>query len=104
MTILILHDCFKFKCPSYKTTPDYQYVPKKLIFEVKNDLCHKERLVILGNKADPRGLFIQATIVKETSIICIFCIAHRDRMRNLCSDIGNVFIHADTKEKYLLWP
>lgn len=96
---LIFHKCFEFKAPDYKPPADYQYAPLQIIFEVKNDLRRKMRLVILGNKVDPRGLSTRATVVKGISVRLLSLIAHRDGLTELCGDIGNAFIQAETQEK-----
>ena len=96
---LIHHKCFDFKEPGYKPTSDYQYAPLNLVFEVKPDLTRKARLVIMGNVVDPRGLATRATVVKGISVRLLSLIAHRDGLTELCGDIGNAFIQADTNEK-----
>ena len=99
MGALIMHNCFDFKPPTFKPGSDYQYAPLNMIFEVKNDLRRKARLVVLGYKVDPRGLSTRATVVKGISVRLLSVIAHRDGLTELCGDIGNAFIQAKTKEK-----
>mmetsp|Transcript_18158 Transcript_18158/g.25645 ORF Transcript_18158/g.25645 Transcript_18158/m.25645 type:complete len:514 (+) Transcript_18158:510-2051(+) len=85
--------------PGYKLPEEYQYAPLHLVFEVKQDLRRKMRLVILGNKVDSRGLSTRATVVKGILVLLLSIIAHRDNLKELCGDIGNTFIQAKTKEK-----
>jgi hypothetical protein len=96
---LIFHKCFEFKSPDFKPSSDYQYAPLSLVFEVKQDLRRKMRLVIMGNKVDSRGLSTRATVVKGISVRLLSIIAHRDGLTELCGDIGNAFIQAKTNEK-----
>lgn len=96
---LIFHKCFDFKSPNYKPSSDYQYARLNLVFEVKQDLRQKMRLVIMGNLVDPRGLSTRATVVKGISVRLLSVIAHRDGLKELCGDIGNAFIQAHTSEK-----
>ena len=99
MAALIHHNCFQFMAPNFKPTEEYQYAPLNLFFEVKADLTRKARLVIMGNVVDPRGLSTRATVVKGISVRLLSLIAHRDKLKELCGDIGNAFIQADTNEK-----
>lgn len=96
---LIFHKCFEFKSPTFKPSADYQFARLNLVFEVKQDLRQKMRLVIMGNLVDPRGLSTQATVVKGISVRLLSVIAHRDGLTELCGDIGNAFIQAKTNEK-----
>ncbi len=96
---LIFHKCFEFKDPTYKPSSEYQFARLNLVFEVKQDLRRKMRLVIMGNLVDPRGLSTRATVVKGISVRLLSVIAHRDGLIELCGDIGNAFIQATTKEK-----
>ena len=83
---------FKFKEPNFKPTVDYQYAPLNLIFEVKDDLTRKARLVIMGNVVDPLGFSNRAMVVKGISVHLLLLIAHLDSFSELCGDIGNAFI------------
>ena len=99
ISALIHHGCFRFEKPGYKLPDEYQYAPLHLVFEVKQDLRRKMRLVILGNKVDSCGLSTRATVVKGISVRLLSIIAHRDNLKELCGDIGNAFIQAKTNEK-----
>ena len=96
---LIYHDCFKFKPSSFKPDKSYQRVPLVLIFELKQDLRRKARLVIQGFKVNPRNLMTKASMVKGISVRLLDVIAHCDNLKILCGDIGNAFLQAPTKEK-----
>ena len=65
MAALIHHKCFEFKPPNHKLPADYQFAPLKMIYEVKNDLRRKARLVIQGHRVDPCGLSTRVTVVKK---------------------------------------
>ena len=70
-----------------------------MTFDVKHNLRQKAQLVVGGHVIDPRGLSIYATAVKGISVRILDVIAHRDKLKILCGDIGNAFINAYTKEK-----
>ena len=99
MASLIHHDCFEFKPPGHKLPSDYQTAPLRMVYEVKNDLRRKARLVVQGFKVDPGKLSTRATVVKGVSVRLLDLIAHRDNLTVLAGDIGNAFIQARTKEK-----
>ena len=99
LAALINHGCFQFKDKHFKPSAEYQYAPLVLIFELKQDLRRKARLVIQGFKVDPRDLSTRSTVVKGISVRLLDVIAHRDKLRILTGDIGNAFIQAPTKEK-----
>ena len=70
-----------------------------MVFELKQDLRRKARLVIQGFRVDPKLLSTRATVVKGISVRLLDVIAHRDGLKTLCGDIGNAFIQATTKEQ-----
>ena len=96
---LIMHKCFDFKTPDYKPTTDYQFCRLHLVYDIKNDLTYKARLVCNGSHVDPRGLSTRATVVKSISVRLLDLIADELGLQVLCGDIGNAFIQAMTKEK-----
>ena len=96
---LIDHDCFEFKSKDFKPSKKNQFAPLQLVFELKQDLRRKARLVIQGFKVDPRDLETRSTVVKGISVRLLDVIAHRDKLRILTGDIGNAFIQAPTKVK-----
>ena len=99
MDALIMHNCFDFKTPDFKPTTDYQYCRLHLVYDIKNDLTYKARLVCNGSQVDPRGLSTRATVVKSISVRLLDLIADALGLQVLCGDIGNAFIQAMTKEK-----
>ena len=72
---LIMHNCFDFKTPDYKLTPDYQYCRLHLVYDIKNDLTYKARLVCNGSQVDSRGLSTRATVMKSITVRLLDLIA-----------------------------
>ena len=72
---LIMHKCFDFKTPDYKPPTDYQFCRLHLVYDIKNDLTYKARLVCNGSQVDPRGLSTRATVVKSISVRILDLIA-----------------------------
>ena len=96
---LIKHGCFDFKTPNYKPTSDYQYCRLHFVYDIKNCLTYKARLVAGGHMVDSRGLSTRATVVKTISVRLLDLIASAQKLIVLCGDIGNAFIQATTNEK-----
>ena len=96
---LIQHGCFKFMPKDFKPPSDYQYCRLHFVYEVKNDLRQKARLVCDGSRVDPKGLSTRATVVKGISVRLLDLIAHANDLEVKCGDIGNAFIQANTSEK-----
>ena len=99
ISALIYHRCFEFKNPGYKPPSDYQFAHMRLVYDVKPDGRCKARLVIRGDRIDPRGLSTRATVVKTVSVRTLDIIADLYGLQILQGDIGNAFIQAKTKEK-----
>ena len=92
LAALIDHNCFQFKPKGYKPSKEYQYAPLRLVFELKQDLRRKARLVIQGFTIDPRDLETRSTVVKGISVRLLDVITHRDNLKILTGDVGNAFI------------
>ena len=65
-----------------------------MIYEVKQDGCHKAHLVVGGHLVDPRGISTRSTVVKGVSVHLLDVIAHCDNQKVFCGDVGNAFITA----------
>ena len=72
---LVFHQCFDFKSPDYKPSKEYQYVRLHLVYDIKDDLPYKARLVCDGSRVDPKGLSTRATVVKGVSVRLLDLIA-----------------------------
>ena len=65
---LIKYDCFDFKTPNYKPSAEYQYCRLHFVYDIKQDLRYKARLVCNGSLRDPRGMSTRANVVKTVSV------------------------------------
>ena len=70
-----------------------------MVFEVKQDLRRKCRLVASGNMIDPRGVSSRSTVVKGISVRLLDLIAYRGGLKTVCGDVSNAFITAPCLEK-----
>jgi hypothetical protein len=99
ISTLLALNCFTFHGPGYKPGPDYQFAPLRMIFEVKQDGRQKCRLIAQGHVVDSSGISTRSTVVKGISVRLLDLIAHRDKLKVLCGDVGNAFVTANCLEK-----
>lgn len=100
MAGLINADCFRFQKRGWKPPDDYQFVPLRIVFDVKAEtLRRKARLVCGGHVTKADGVNINATTVDPLSVRLLHVIAHRFGHKIVCGDIGQAFIQALTSEK-----
>ena len=99
MDSLIKMDCFKFHDKTYNPGPDYQRTTLHIIFDVKQDLRRKARLVAGGHLVDLVTAPTYSSTVKSISVQLLHLIAHKHNMKHLCGDIGNAYVNAYTNEK-----
>ena len=60
---LIKHDCFDLRTRDYKPSPEYQYCRLHFVYDIKQDLRYKARLVCNGKLVDAKGMSTRATVV-----------------------------------------
>ena len=96
---LIEQDCFDFKTPNFKPATDYQFCMLHFVYDIKQDLRYKARLVCNGKLVDAGDLSTRATVVKTVSVRLLDIIAASQDLKVLTGDIGNAFVQATTNEK-----
>lgn len=77
----------------------FQYARLMMIFDVKQDLRRKARLVLGGHMIDASGHDTYATNMKGISARILMLIASANELRVLTGDIGNAYLYASTNEK-----
>mmetsp|Transcript_653 Transcript_653/g.1002 ORF Transcript_653/g.1002 Transcript_653/m.1002 type:complete len:101 (-) Transcript_653:21-323(-) len=90
---------FYFKSPNYQPKEDYQKTMFMMVFDVKQDLRHKYRLVAGRHLIDALHHDIYSMIVKSISVKLLQVIFHETTMEILCGDIGNAYVNAYTNKK-----
>jgi hypothetical protein len=70
-----------------------------MIFDVKNDLRRKARLVAGRHIVDLFDTEVYLSTVKGISVKMTPAISHQNTHKVLCGDIGKTFVTAETKEK-----
>ena len=94
-------DCFEFKTAG-TNPPDYEYQETKLhcVFAIKHDLRQKSRVMAGGHLIDvPTDLQIYYSQVKPISVKLIGVIADKMGLKQLCGDVSNAYVNADTSHK-----
>ena len=91
-------ECFEFKPPSFKPGSANQWTTLTVIFDVKQDLGRKARLVAGGHLVDALENSIYSSTVKGISVQMLHVIAHKQGLKLLCGDVGNAYVNAFTNE------
>ena len=98
---LIYIYCFEFK-PAGTKPPDSEYRETKLhcVFAIKHDLRRKSRLVAGVHIIDvPIDLQIYSSQIKPISVKLIRVISDNMGLKQICGDVSNVYVNADTSHK-----
>lgn len=77
----------------------HQRTTVHMIFDIKQDLRHKARLVAGGHLLELFDTEVYSSTVKGISVRLLHVIPHQNNLSVLCGDIGNAFPTAKTKEK-----
>ena len=78
---------------------NYQYAPLRMIFDVKQDLRRKARLVIGGHVVDSGPYDVYASTMKTISARILMLIASANKLDVLTGDIGNAYLYAKSNQK-----
>ena len=94
-------DCFEFHPAEYHEGlgSEWQRTSPHMIFDVKQDLTRKCRLVAGGHLVDMLDIQVYLSVFKSISVQLLHIISHKANLEQLCGDIGNAFPNAYTKEK-----
>jgi hypothetical protein len=94
-------DCFEFHPEGYHKTlgEGWQRTSLHMVFDVKQDLTRKCRLVAGGHLVDMLDIQVYSSTVKSISVQLLHVISHKANLEQLCGDIGNAFPNAYTNEK-----
>lgn len=88
----------RIQAPTQK--PDgYKRINVHLIFDVKQTLKRKARLVAGGNMTDPPKDSVYSGVVSLQSLRIISFLAEFNGLELMAADIGNAYLEAHTKEK-----
>ena len=102
MGALIKMECFQFKHAGFNPGDGWQKTTLHIIFDVKQDLRRKARLVAGGHLLDLLDTPTYSSNVKGISVRILHVIAHKANLRQLCGDISNAFPYAETNEKVFI--
>ena len=77
----------------------FQSARPRMIFDVKQNLWKKGRLVIGGHMVDSSGYDVYASVMNQHQSRIIEVIAKANDLEILVGDIGNAYLYAHTREK-----
>ena len=98
ISLLVEMECFESKKPDFIPGAGYQWTTLTVIFDVKQDLRRKARLVAGGHLVDALDSNIYSSTVKGMSVKMLHVIAHKQNLKLLCGDVGNAYVNAYTNE------
>jgi hypothetical protein len=91
-------ECFDIKSIGFLPGDDYQKTMLTIIYDVKQDLRQKARLVAGGHLVDPSDHSVYSSTVKGISVKLLHAIAHKADLSQLCGDVSLTFVNAFTNE------
>ena len=92
-------ECFEFKPSGHDPGAEYQKTILHMVWDVKQDLRRKARLVAGGHLVDALDHDIYSSTVKGISVRLLHVIAHKAGLEQLCGDVGNAYVNAFTNER-----
>eukprot|EP00957_Ditylum_brightwellii_P181572 13830723-Ditylum_brightwellii.AAC.1 len=92
-------ECFEFRDPGDIPTGGYQRTTLHMVFDCKQDLRRKARLVAGGHLVALLDNDVYSSTVKGISVKLFHVILHSAKLDALCGDIGNAYVNAHTSEK-----
>ena len=85
---------------TFSKTPDgYKKIRTHLVYAVKHDGRHKERMVAYGNLTDIPMDSIYSGVVSLRGLRLVIFIAEMNDLETYATNIGNDYLEAYTKEK-----
>jgi hypothetical protein len=88
ITSLIDLECFEFKPSNFLPGNKFQKTTLMTVFDVKQDLCRKARLVAGGHLVDALDHDIYSLTVKGISVKLLHVIAHKANLKQLWGDVA----------------
>eukprot|EP00977_Amphora_coffeiformis_P025907 scaffold23001_cov199-Amphora_coffeaeformis.AAC.1 len=79
--------------------PGYQQIPLQMVFDFKQTLKRKARLVARGDKTDPPKDLVYSGVASLRSLGMVTFLAELNGLHLTGGDIGNAYLEAYTKEK-----
>ena len=76
----------------------FQFVPLRMLFDVKVDLRRNSRIVIGGHVIDSSVHEVYASTMKSVSSSIMMTIAAANNLDFMTGDIGNAYLNANTQE------
>eukprot|EP00957_Ditylum_brightwellii_P140236 10685083-Ditylum_brightwellii.AAC.1 len=92
-------ECFDFQDAGNKPAGNYQLTTLLMVFDCKQDIRRKARIVAGRNLIDLLDNEVYFSNVKGISVKLLHVIAHCVGLNALCGDIGNAYVNVYATEK-----
>jgi hypothetical protein len=92
-------EAFDIRSVGYNPGPTFQSTTLTIVFDVKQDLRRKARLVARGHLVNPMDHSVYSSTVKGISVNLLHVIAHKAKLEQLCGDVSLTFVNTYTLEK-----
>jgi len=99
MAQLMEYETFKDLGKNGRVPPGYQLIPLRMVFDVKQSLKRKARLVGRGDKTTPPPESVYSGVASLRSLRIVTFLAELNGLQLMGGDIGNAYLEAYTKEK-----
>ena len=81
--------------------PDrYEKIKVHIVWDVKHDRRHKDRLVADGNLTDVPLSIVYSGVVSLRGVRLALFLSELNSLETWCADIGNYYLEANNKEKF----
>ena len=84
---------------STRVPTGYQMIPLRMVFDIKQNLTRKARLVARGDKTEPPADSVYSGVASLRSLRMVVFLAELNGLEITGGDIGNAYLEAYTKEK-----
>ena len=92
-------DCFEFNPEGYNTGEAWQVTALHMLFNIKQDLRRKYRMVAGINIIETIDIPVYSWTFNNISVQIIYVIDHKENAKQIFSDIRNAFPKAYTNDK-----
>ena len=93
------YDTFKSLGRTARVPDGYQQIPVRFVFDVKQSLKRKARLVARGDKTTPPRESVYSGVASLRSLRIVVFLAELNGLEITGGDVGNAYLEAYTKEK-----
>ena len=93
------YNCFHSLGKDARVPKGYQQIPLRMVFDIKQDLTRKARMVARGDKTNPPADSVYSGVASLRSLRIVCFLAELNGLTLTGGDVGNAYLEAYTKEK-----